>query len=348
MPQRFQHLATLRLILAVLVIISHAYPLTANPEPIAAMTHIVSAGALAVIMFFFISGFLVTMSWQKLQNPIAFTIHRVFRIWPALVIALLFSAGVGVWVSSSPSSQAIESAWHYFWGNLPLIQGIHFQISGAFSEQPNTSINGSLWTLEWEVFCYIALLALGMTGLLKHNPIAKLLAITIMAVIFITAQTQLSIFRNSADVAMMLFSFALGALSYSLFLEIGGRILWKLYFVLAVIFAMSGSIFLPLAYIFAAAGLVALISFDNLLRPGDLKLDLSYGVYIFAFPVQQLVVHLNPDVTPWQNFFITLPIVLIMAYLSWTLVEKRFIGYGKTLGNLVKKSPQQADTSHSK
>lgn len=340
--QRFQHLATLRLILATLVVWSHAYPLTGNHEPLAVLTGIVSVGAIAVIMFFFISGFLVTMSWHKLQSPAAFIIHRVFRIWPALILALLFGIAVALLVSVGDTTETLKSSWYYFIGNLPLVNGIHFQIHGAFQNHPNTSINGSLWTLEWEVFCYLTLLLAAISGALSTPQIAKAISVLVMLALFTIAQLDISVFRGSADIAMMLFCFSLGTLSYYLYSELGGRSLWKLYFFIAFLFALFGSVFMPLAYIFAAAGIVALISFDNILKPGDMKFDLSYGVYIFAFPIQQFMVYLLPNQSPLMNFLVTMPVLLVIAYLSWTFIEKPSIGLGKTLGKRFQAKSVQA------
>ena len=329
---RFQHLTTLRFFLAVLVVWSHAYPLTGHVEPIESHTNGITLGTLAVVTFFFISGFLVTMSWNRLQNPVEFVIHRIFRIWPALIAALLFTVAIAFIVSVAEPMQTLRSGWQYFWGNLPLINGIQFQIDGAFQDHPNTSVNGSLWSLEWEIFCYITLLLAAISGILSNAWRAMLVSLLVMVSIFIMTQLDLSLFDGIPDHAMVLFCFSLGTFSYYLYNELGGRALWKLYFFLAILFALFGSVFMPLAYIFAAAGIVALISFDNILKPGDMKLDLSYGVYIFAFPIQQFMVYLLPNQSPLMNFLLTMPVLLVIAYLSWTLIEKPSIGFGKTFG----------------
>lgn len=329
---QFQHLTTIRFFLAALVVWSHAYPLTGQVEPIESHTNGITLGTLAVVTFFFISGFLVTMSWNRLQNPVEFVIHRIFRIWPALIAALLFTVAIAFIVSAAEPMQTLRSGWQYFWGNLPLINGIQFQIDGAFQDHPNTSVNGSLWSLEWEIFCYIALLLAAITGILSNAWRAMLASFLVMVLTFIMTQIDLVLFNGIPDHAMVLFCFSLGTFSYFLYGELGGRILWKLYFFLALLFALFGSVFMPLAYIFAAAGIVAFVSFDSLIKPGDMKLDLSYGVYIFAFPIQQFMVYLLPNQSPLMNFLLTMPVLLVIAYLSWTLIEKPSIGLGKTLG----------------
>lgn len=329
---RFQHLSTLRFFLAVLVVWSHAYPLTGHVEPIEIHTNGITLGTLAVVTFFFISGFLVTMSWNRIQNPIVFVIHRIFRIWPALIAALLFTVAIALAASVVEPMQTLKSGWQYFWGNLPLINGIQFEIDGAFQAHPNNSVNGSLWSLEWEIFCYLGLLLAAISGILSKAWRAILVSLLVMVSTFIMTQSDLTLFEGIPDHAMVVFCFSLGTFSYFLYEKFGGRALWKLYFFLAFVFALFGSVFMPLTYIFTAAGIVALISFDNILKPGDMKIDLSYGVYIFAFPIQQFMVYLLPNQSPLMNFLLTMPVLLVIAYLSWKLIEKPSIGLGKTLG----------------
>jgi len=317
--------------MASLVLFSHAFPLTGRSEPITQLTGGITGGAIAVVGFFFISGFLVTLSWLRLKSPLKFVVHRIFRIWPALLIALVFGALLGVFVSEADSPAAWASAWHYIAGNLPLVMGIQFHIEGAFVNNPNTGINGSLWTLEWELFCYIALCILGVLGGLSGRIRPFFTTIGIMLAIHQIASYDLTYFRDSVEIALILFTFALGALSYFIHDRFGGITLVVVLFSLSALsFLLSGDLKL-IVPVFVISGVIAFISFAAWLPDGDARNDTSYGIYIYAFPVQQWVVWFYPECGPYENMFIAFPIVYLLALLSWRYVEKPMILQAKLL-----------------
>jgi peptidoglycan/LPS O-acetylase OafA/YrhL len=328
---RFNHLGRLRIFLATLVLISHAFPLTNAQEPLGALTGSVTGGSIAVVGFFFISGFLVTRSWIRVKRPIEFVVNRLFRIWPALFIALVFGASIGVVVSTAKFNVALTSAWHYFAMNLPLINGISFQIEGAFLNHPNPSINGSLWTLEWEVFCYISVWVIGLIGCLRGRVLPLVTVFMVLVGIYLVAVYDISLLRGSLDIALILFSFSLGALGFFIHSMFGGYYLTVGLLLAGLIskFAMGDlALLMP---VFLVCGIITLISFTTFLPNGDAKSDPSYGIYIFAFPVQQLVVWFYPDCSPLQNIMYSLPVVYVMGMLSWHYVERPMIRVGRSL-----------------
>lgn len=328
---RFNHLGRLRIVLASLVLFSHAYPLTNHPELLALLTGVVTGGAIAVIGFFFISGFLVTRSWIRLQRPLEFAAHRFFRIWPALIAALGLGALLGVAVSTADKTIAATSAWYYFSGNLPLFTGIRFHIEGAFLDNPNKAINGSLWTLQWEVICYIVVFIVGLIGGLRGRFLPPLVAAAAMLCIYALAVYDIGIFMGSVDIALILFTFALGALSYFVHSHWDGYWLATALFAASVICHLVGGDLGRLMPVFLICAVITLISFTPLLPAGDAKSDPSYGIYIYAFPVQQLVVWFYPECSPLENMIYAFPVTYALAMLSWFYVEKPMIGLGKAL-----------------
>lgn len=150
-----------------MVLASHQFALSGRPEP---LTPIGSWGGTGVLVFFAISGFLVAGSWVHDPHPARFAARRLLRIWPGLLIALVLVAWVlGPLVSSLGvrAYYASPLTWGYFeqlglWSFRPLLPGV-------FTGNPlPESANGSLWTIPIEVRCYLALLLLGVLGLMRR------------------------------------------------------------------------------------------------------------------------------------------------------------------------------------
>jgi peptidoglycan/LPS O-acetylase OafA/YrhL len=155
----------IRLILSSMVIWGHTLALNGNStywiDPITYLFPFTYSGAVAVKIFFFISGLVVTNSLLKNGSPVQFIVSRFFRIWPSLLFcALITSLVIGPFLSSYASN-------YYFAGldNFRYIRNGFFlagdTLPGVFTNNYRPSIvNGSLWTLPLEVNCYIILLAL--------------------------------------------------------------------------------------------------------------------------------------------------------------------------------------------
>lgn len=321
-----------RLALAASVIVHHSFPLTGRAELYAPAHRLLSD--LGVDGFFAISGFLITSSWlsnPRLRNYFA---ARALRIFPGLWICLIITAFV-----IAPISVAIQ---HGRAANLLLSRGpigyvleggtvllLHPDVGGTPSGIPFPGVwNGSLWTLQWELLCYIAVAVFGSVGLLSRRwfvPAALALALSLSAllpsVVDPDQNTPLSLFYETAAARFAVMFWA-GALLYQFRNLIPAR--WSL--VGASVVVVLGASFLPNYRILGGIPLAyAIIVSGALIRNKQFRLrtDLSYGVYIYAFPIQQLLVicglvSLNPIVFSAVAASATLP----LAALSWFLVEK--------------------------
>ena len=198
--------------------------------------------------------------------------------------------------------------------------------------------DGPLWTLSWEVLCYIAIAGLGVAGVLRRRwfiPAALTLAVLWSALLppwsvfadVIEAQHRIddpatAALLVQAIAARFVVMFLTGALLYQFRNVIPAR--WSLV-ALSVVIVLAASLLpnyrlvaaIPLAYAIIVSG--ALIHNKRL----RLRTDLSYGVYIYAWPVQQLLVIcglgiLNPFVFAIVSAAVTLP----LAAMSWFMVEK--------------------------
>jgi peptidoglycan/LPS O-acetylase OafA/YrhL len=317
----------LRFFASSLVLFSHSFPLTlaAKNEPISLATNgLLNGGKIAVIAFFILSGFLITASWEKRKDLKIFLLARIKRIFPGLLVALLLTTLVGATITTAPAYDYVRSAVVYFLKNITLYKG-KFDIDGVFESNPyGPAINGSLWTLRHEFTCYLLIALFGTMGAIhKHFLwIVWLVVITLSSV----APTNSNFIREFLPLCAWFFA---GALAYihrdlrSSGLTVIGS--------LALIIATTTLGFNILIASPAIAYLLIQISylrspFSNFGKYGDF----SYGIYIYAFPIQQLVIYLLVDsvstpVNPWLVSLYSFPLTLLLSIASWNFVEKRFL-----------------------
>ncbi len=321
-----------RLALAASVIVHHSFPLTGRSELYAPAHRLLSD--LGVDGFFAISGFLITSSWlnnPRLRNYFAARGLRIFPgLWVCLILTAFVAAPLSVAVQHGQAAKLLLSPApirYVLEGGTVLL--LHPDVGGTPRGIPFPGVwNGSLWTLQWELLCYFAVAGFGVIGLLTRRwfiPTALALGLCVSAllpsVVDPDQNTPVSLFYETAAARFAVMFWA-GALLYQFRNVIPAR--WSLVAV-SVVVVLAASLLpnyrvlggIPLAYAIIVAG--------TLIRNRRLRLrtDLSYGVYIYAFPIQQMLVicgliSLNPLVFSVIATIATLP----LAALSWFLVEK--------------------------
>jgi peptidoglycan/LPS O-acetylase OafA/YrhL len=327
-----------RLALATGVIVWHSFLTTGHHIPFVPARQLLSE--VFVDGFFAISGYLITSSWlrdPRLRDYFAARALRVLPgVWVCLVVIAFVVAPIGVTMQGGSAKNLLLSGapLQYVLVNMPAVGGLIFDIGGTPNGVPYPGFwDSSLWTLIWEVFCYIAVALLGMAGLLRRRwpiPLWFALALCCAAVFTMpehaTFQQQLA--YAAARFALM---FAAGALLHQLRDVIPAR--WSLVAIAAAI--VLGSSFLPNYRLVAAIPLAyAVIVSGALLRNERLRLrtDLSYGVYIYAFPIQQLLVIGGlASLNPFVFAIIAAIAVLPVAATSWFLVEKPALSWKSRL-----------------
>ena len=170
---RSNNLNLLRLVAAYAVLISHAWPIVHGPgteEPLKAATGY-TLGTIAVMVFFGLSGFLITASWQRSPAPWRFLARRAQRLLPGLWVVLLLSAAVmGPLVGTMPLSDYLSDPgfWKFLLRNA-LVLPIEPELPGVFVDNPYPAAAGSIWTLHYEALCYAGVMAAGLAGLLQKR-----------------------------------------------------------------------------------------------------------------------------------------------------------------------------------
>jgi peptidoglycan/LPS O-acetylase OafA/YrhL len=322
---RHNNFDALRLLAAASVIFSHSFLIAQGDqehEPLILLTGRQSILGLAgVFVFFAISGFLVTQSCETTRNPLHFLFKRALRIFPGLLIATSLSALVLGAVVSNLSLAAYlgrPEPWRYVLGNTLLDQTVHELPGVMFVRNPvGLEVNGSLWTLRYEFMMYLMVMALGMLRLLRLPVALALLALGIACLSF----DQLEMFGTWG---WLLGFFAAGMVLYKL----RHTRIFDFRLALAALIGLVLSVplrqFIQLFPVFGCylALWLALHPRLPVLRAARFG-DLSYGLYIYGWPVEQAVMWLSGGRAPWwQVFLVALPGAAVLAFLSWHLIER--------------------------
>ena len=312
----------IRIVAASMVLVSHQYALTGQVEPTFFGVH--SVGGLAVTVFFVLSGYLVAASWQRDPSLWRFALRRFLRIWPALTAAIVLAAyGLGAWVTELPLQQYLthRATANYLQG---LWLKIHFVLPGVFEHNPYPlGVNGSLWTIPIEVRCYIVLGVAGLLGLLRFRLVLLLCIALYMAWFFAHSNADVT---GTVNYGRELSAFFLaGTTLFTLQAHWSHRpAVWTLIIGLACAIAWAVGwrhtallMGLPFAVIYLGTKSTPILH-----RAGRWG-DPSYGIYLYAFPVQQTIVHFTwPGLGFAGTLVLSLAVTVGLAYASWHGLEK--------------------------
>jgi peptidoglycan/LPS O-acetylase OafA/YrhL len=318
----------IRMIAATAVLVSHAWPIArgvGTEEPLERLLGL-SLGGVSLMVFFAISGFLIARSYDWAPRIADWTAARVMRLFPGLAVALILTAlvlGPAATTLSLGAYAADPATLLYVPRNVTLVS-LQYGLPGVFADNPLPSaINGSLWTLFHEAACYVGVLVIGLFGGLRR-PRIMVAALAVWAGFYIAVD-----FTPEAGPMLRLHRlrdlsapFVIGAAFYVWRDRIPMR--WTLGAALAVLAVAlrDTPAFLPVFTLALSYGTFLLAWLPGGAIRGWNRLgDYSYEIYIYAFPVQQLCVHAFGPMTPLENIAVAAPITLVLAILSWRLVE---------------------------
>ena len=316
----------LRLVLASAVIISHGFSIPTGDstlEPFFQTTGL-RLGEYAVNCFFVISGFLVTMSFLN-RGPRDYAIARGLRIFPGFIVAALITVFViGAAFTALPLSTYFRSPELYKY-LMQVLTGFKSagQMPGVFSNNPHPWPLGTVWTLKYELALYIAVLLFGVFGFLKNARIVGACAAVLLITVILIDAFVPEATRYAEVMLRLVLLFALGSFFY--LARNGVRLSWLvlLALIMATWLSFDSSFYFALLYLTSAYG-VFLLAFGFQAPFVSLtdRADLSYGIYLYGYPVQQALVALFPNASPWALLAPALLISGVLALLSWILVEK--------------------------
>jgi len=333
---RANNFDAVRLLAALSVVFSHSFLVAEGSEASEPFVWLTGnqciLGLVGVFVFFIISGYLVTASFCRTPMPGRFAQRRFLRIYPGLVVNVLVCAFlIGPLVSSLalPAYLAEPELGDFLYKALTLNPG-PLQLPGVLFVDNSVGllINGSLWTLRYEVMMYVVVLILGLAGLLRLSISIVLTGIGIAAVGF---EQHLKPFGDFGEAAWFLGFFGSGMVLY--FIRDRLAFDWRgvlIAFAALVFFVLIGRFIM----LFPLAGAYMVIGFarrhDGFLDYSKYLGDLSYGVYVYGWPAEELVMWLSGGRAAWwQIFFGSLCIALPAAWLSWHGIEKRALRWGR-------------------
>lgn len=322
----------LRLFAAWLVLLSHSFPLGGQParEPLGSTLGLDTLGGVGVTIFFVLSGYLVSLSLLRSPSLWVFARRRVVRIYPALAVTCLLCVLVlGPVVTQLPLDVYFREreTWNYL--KTATAFSIKFTLPGAFAGNPlANAINGSLWSLPYEIKCYVALAMLGLLpGSLRFKSLTAF-GILLLSLLFRPTAPGLGLFDSFAGLdfydSKLGLSFAVGAV-FAAWKDTLRPSLWAgLALVLCAPFAPHAPLQVALWVVGLSVSVLWLALYGKWLpviaqRWGDW----SYGMYLYGFPVQQALAFAGGH--QWGvGWFVALStlLTLVLAGLSWHAIEK--------------------------
>jgi len=324
-----------RVILSASVIYFHSFLLTNSRNYTdylsLEMRPITDVGRLAVQMFFFLSGLFVAQSFHKHRNLPGFVVRRAARIWPGYFICLVVTVTIIAALKDSTSLLRylrFQGFYAYVVDNSAF--NLKWTVDGLLSDHANSGVNGSIHTLPMEAKMYVVLACIGALGMLRGPRRTALAAVVAIALAFTPAALRMLPFhlfdaQYSRTAAVL---FLVGVTVYGLAQWIKPA-LWQ------------GALLIPFAFLtsrgakevcfFASCVWVILLvgQSEFIGRLGRPRQDLSYGIYLYGWPSQQIVLTIT---SAWLNPYIltalSLPLAAGFAVMSWRFVEKPAMAFG--------------------
>ena len=345
---RDNNLDLVRLICAVLVLFGHGFIIFTNepndPNPLIAFIY--NAQQIGLDVFFILSGFLISASALRTQDALTFWISRIARIVPGLLVVSVFCAiivGPMVTKASLSAYFAAPAVPVYILGT-GLLALPDLRLPEVFADAPNPNdVNLSIWTLRYEIILYVGTWVAALFGLLTRRSVLLVIPLTIGYAAAVSTelhyQTPLigHVLRFSA-------AFGLGTLAWlhrdRIPLSwVGAGVL------IAAALLLRNTPMAPVLS-FIASGYVALmIGYAvPVLRVYQRAGDLSYGVYIYHWPIGSLLYALIPDISPIQLTAVTLSLTLVFALASWRFIELPALIFARSAANRLRLRPGSPKT----
>lgn len=324
-PQTGNNFNLLRFVFASMVILSHCPELqhgNRSREFLSNVFGTISFGQLAVSSFFLLSGYLIVKSWDHNPRIVSYLRNRVLRIYPAFIVTTLVCAFVVGPMASEP-----HYFRHFYWDdfltNMTLLQSP--AIPSVFQETFYPLVNGAMWSIEYEFKCYLLVALFGLAIGFQNRVYWLVCFLAFTTMFLIDPYVGHGTFHDPIVRLGMMFTAGGCYFLYGRpFLDkqrwmVVALMLWAL-------LMFNRTLAQPAVAIFWG---YAILSFAN--RPARLfawfnKLpDISYGVYLYAWPITKLLIEWQPEVGRLSLIVQTWLWSILAGTLSWYLIEKRFI-----------------------
>ncbi|EAA6339497.1 acyltransferase [Salmonella enterica subsp. enterica serovar Veneziana] len=327
------NLDLLRIVCAAAVIFGHSYYLSdagGSQDPLKELVGFTYSGSTAVKVFFFISGLLVTNSLVATRSVLHFLVSRTFRIYPALVVVILVSALlIGPTLTIIPFNEYIHSeiTKTYIFSNL--MMETQYVLPGVFNNNfYKDAVNGSLWTIPYEVASYMVLLGVFLISASGSRHIWGVICLIIIASPVMGINKYLFINSDNPDIYMLAPCFALGVI-YALYKDII-HVSYHAPLGFALLFYLVNDETLShMLFFFMVCTMFLYLSSLSFVRRIKIKNDISYGVYLYGFLSQQIINNFLPNIHIHINQIFSLLLSMAFGYLSFVIIERPFMRLGR-------------------
>lgn len=318
------NLNLVRLFAALLVLVGHGHIFMGQPDP--SFLSWLTLGPLGVYIFFAISGYLIVESWERDPNLLRFFARRALRIFPALAVCTFASVFIlGPLLTTVSLREYFDSraTWSYL-QNIRLF--IHFYLPGVFETNRVVAVNGSLWSLPIEFMLYILVAFVG--AICANRWVWLSLVILFAGLTYFWAQDAKEAFVfYASDMRQLVICgtyFWAGAVFHAFNLK-------RFFSLSSAIVAFTALLclepfpqllhtaaWLLLPFVVLSFGLAYSPSLNYPIRAGDY----SYGIYIYAFPVQQTVAQHYPHMHLLTYTLLCAALTMALACASWHWIER--------------------------
>ncbi|MNG74170.1 Acyltransferase family protein [compost metagenome] len=347
-PDKRNGFTLIRILSATLVLFTHCYVVLGyNHGDILERNGYIGLSKIGLDTFFVISGFLVTQSLFRSDNMSIFIAKRAARLLPALVILILITVFiVGPILSTSPSYFSSPETWKYL--SLSFIFSSSRVLPGVFEGNPVDVVNGSLWSLPLEVTCYAVISILFAMRVLNKKNLSILLLVMLTLHLNDTFNREylyLYIQTILANELGYLFLFGSFLSLFKINNNFNSMLIAAPILIILIGFVFYGGNWHRYAFFYLLLWPITIILICIKLTRFDWlnKYDISYGVYIYGFLCQQILVTYFPNINSVTLFFIASVLFSYSAgYLSWVFIEKPTI---KLCKNMLSGTPKQTSAS---
>ena len=323
----------IRVAAALAVLVCHSFFIgtgNLNKMPLR-LTHGLTLGSSSVDVFFVVSGLLVTRSIVNRDSAFEYVKARLLRIWPGLIVCVLLVAyTLGGAVTNDPLRDYLLSArtLDYVINSAATRYADSYVLPGVFTDNPaGASVNAPLWTLAVEVRMYAYLLAAWLVTRLALRWRRRALTAVIGLALAYYAARHFAAYQGGIEASTfrMPFMFFSGATAFLFASRV--TLSWRVAAAALSLLLFSAFFPGPLFFVVYSVTLWYLVLWLAFTQLGPIGLynkvgDYSYGLYIYAWPVQQAIIFAMPGLSVFGHSVLSICATLALAFASWHLVEK--------------------------
>lgn len=281
-------------------------------------------GGIGVDGFFIVSGYLIAKSFETSEGVLSYLWKRVLRIYPAFIVAFLIC--VAIVAPLADGNPLSVGDWFRQLAHMFLLAPP--EVPGVFNGMPHAALNGSMWTISYEFRAYLVVAALGVMGLLRQRYVVLVLAVALVVAngfqLVPAIKLPAAALFGMLDVNVRLVGLFLSGTCFYLFRDVI-RYDWRVALAAAAaLFGAMFSIHLAEPAIALLGGyLVFWFAFKAPLSAVSDRLrdDVSYGMYLYAWPAQGLIIYYGWTSSHWVVTAMATLISVVLGFVSWKIVE---------------------------